>query len=48
MTFIIHEEGQGLTEYAFIILLVGLVVIAILLFVGPAIGNVFSNLVTTL
>lgn len=48
MMIIIHEEGQGLTEYAFILLLVGLVVIAILILVGPAIGNVFSNLVTTL
>ncbi len=48
MRFIFHGAGQGLTEYAFIILLVGLVVIAILVFVGPAIGNVFSNLVTAL
>lgn len=48
MGFIFHEAGQGLAEYAFIILLVGLVVIAILIFAGPAIGNVFSNLVSAL
>ena len=40
------EEGQGLVEYALILVLVALVVIAVMLLVGPAIGNVFSNIVT--
>jgi len=40
-----REEGQGLVEYALILVLVAIVVIAILLVLGPAIGNVFSNIV---
>jgi pilus assembly protein Flp/PilA len=40
-----HERGQGLVEYALILVLVSLVVIVILILLGPAIGNVFSNIV---
>jgi pilus assembly protein Flp/PilA len=40
-----REEGQGLVEYALILVLVALVVIIILALLGPAIGNIFSNLV---
>jgi pilus assembly protein Flp/PilA len=40
----VHERGQGLIEYAFILVLVALIVIAVLLILGPIIGNVFSNL----
>jgi len=36
------ERGQGLVEYALILVLVAVVVIAILALLGPAIGNVFS------
>ena len=39
------EEGQGLVEYALILVLVAIVVIAILALVGPAVGNVFSNII---
>lgn len=42
------EEGQGLVEYALILVLVAVVVIVILALVGPAIGNIFSNIVNTL
>jgi len=45
MLFAPREEGQGLVEYALILVLVAIVVIAILLVLGPAIGNVFSNIV---
>jgi pilus assembly protein Flp/PilA len=38
-----REEGQGLVEYALILVLVAIVVIAILLILGPQIGNVFSR-----
>jgi pilus assembly protein Flp/PilA len=48
MLFLPREEGQGLVEYALILVLVALVVIAILLLLGPIIGNVFSNLITQL
>ena len=39
------NRGQGLVEYALIMLLVALAVIAILAFLGPAIGNVFSTII---
>ncbi len=42
------EEGQGLVEYALILVLVGVVVIAVLLTVGPQVGAVFSRIVCTL
>ena len=41
-----REEGQGLVEYALILVLVALVVIVILALLGPAIGNTFSNIVS--
>lgn len=37
------EEGQGLVEYALILVLVAIVVIAILAVLGPRIGNIFSR-----
>jgi len=37
------SKGQGLVEYAIIIMLVGIVVILVLIILGPAIGNIFSN-----
>jgi pilus assembly protein Flp/PilA len=39
------NKGQGLVEYALILVLVAVVVIVILALLGPAIANVFSNLV---
>ncbi|MBN2471922.1 MAG: pilus assembly protein [Anaerolineae bacterium] len=41
----LREEGQGLVEYALILVLVAVVVIVILALLGPAIGNIFSNIV---
>jgi pilus assembly protein Flp/PilA len=43
-----QEEGQGLVEYALILVLVSVVVIVVLSLMGPAIGNVFSNIVNIL
>ncbi len=43
-----REEGQGLVEYALILVLVAIVVISILLLLGPVVGNVFSNVVIAL
>ena len=40
--------GQGLIEYSLILVLVAVVVIVILALLGPAIGNIFSNLVRRL
>ncbi len=45
MLFLPREEAQGLVEYALILVLVAIVVIAILLIMGPVVGNVFSNIV---
>ena len=39
------KPGQGLVEYALILVLVAVVVIVILSLLGPAIGNVFSNII---
>lgn len=36
------EEGQGLVEYALVLLLVVIVVVAILIFLGPQLGEMFS------
>ncbi len=37
------EKGQGLVEYALILVLVAIVVIAALFILGPMIGNAFST-----
>jgi len=44
VVYLPQEEGQGMVEYALIIVLVAIVVIAILLLLGPQIGNVFSRI----
>ena len=42
------EKGQGLVEYALILVLVAIVVIAALMILGPIIGNVFSTVNSSL
>jgi pilus assembly protein Flp/PilA len=42
MLFSKKEKGQGLVEYAFILVLVAIVVLVALLVLGPMIGNTFS------
>lgn len=42
------NRGQGLVEYALILVLVAVVVIVVLAILGPTIGNVFSNIVRLL
>ncbi len=37
------EKGQGLVEYALILVLIAVVVLAVLLILGPIIGNSFSE-----
>lgn len=41
-------EGQGLVEYALIMVLVVLVVFVVIVWIGPWIGNVFSNVILNL
>lgn len=43
-----REEGQGLVEYALILVLVAVVVIVILALLGPAIGDEFSNIIQSI
>ncbi len=43
-----REEGQGLVEYALILVLIAVVVIIILLQLGPQIGQVFSQVTDVL
>jgi pilus assembly protein Flp/PilA len=42
------QKGQGLVEYALILVLVAIVVIAALMILGPIIGNVFSDINSSL
>lgn len=44
----LQKRGQGLVEYALILVLVAIVIIIILAVLGPAIGNVFSMIVTNI
>jgi len=48
MLYLSREEGQGLVEYALILVLVAIIVIAILMVLGPQIGNVFSRITSGL
>ncbi len=43
-----QEKGQGLVEYALILVLVAIVVIAALMILGPIIGGVFSDINSSL
>ncbi|HEY6537627.1 MAG TPA: Flp family type IVb pilin [Candidatus Dormibacteraeota bacterium] len=42
------EEGQGMVEYALILVLIAIVVIVILTIVGHRVSDVFSNINTGL
>lgn len=41
----LSPRGQGLVEYAMIILLVGMAVIVVMAIFGSGVGNMFSNIV---
>lgn len=43
-----NEVGQGLVEYALILVMVAIVVIIVLALLGPAIGSIFSNILPLL
>jgi len=38
-------KGQGLVEYALMILLVGIVVVILVALFGTSVGNLFSNII---
>jgi len=43
MKIYLTEKGQGMVEYAFIIMLVAIVVILAVSLIGPAVGKIFST-----
>ena len=44
----VRQSGQGMVEYALILVLVSIVVIVILLTMGSQIVNIFSNVVAAI
>jgi pilus assembly protein Flp/PilA len=46
--FFAKEKGQGLVEYALILVLVAIVVIVVLAVLGPSISNIFQNIINAL
>ena len=48
MLFAPKEKGQGLVEYALILVLVAVVVIAVLALLGPEINKVFNEIIAGL
>jgi pilus assembly protein Flp/PilA len=44
LSFKKHKRGQGLVEYALILVLVAIVVIAALMVLGPIVGDMFSDI----
>jgi pilus assembly protein Flp/PilA len=45
MRFAGGDSGQGLVEYALILMLVVILVIVVLALIGPQVGTMFSNVV---
>jgi len=48
MLYMPSEEGQGLVEYALLLMLVAVVVVVIAVSLGPAVGNLYSNVIRNL
>ncbi len=48
MLYLPREEGQGLVEYALILVLVAIVVIVILTLLGNQVSNVFSRITSAM
>lgn len=44
MLYAPKEKGQGLVEYALILVLIAVVVIAVLALLGPAIADIFQQI----
>ena len=47
MLFAPKEQGQGFVEYAIILALVALIVIAVVRLLGPEVGNSFSTIASS-
>lgn len=46
--FLPKEKGQGLVEYALILVLVAIVVVVVLALLGGSISNVINNIVSAI
>jgi pilus assembly protein Flp/PilA len=42
------EKGQSLLEYGLIIILVAIIVIIVIYLFGPALGNLYSNIIQSI
>ena len=43
-----REQRQSLLEYALILILVAIIVIIVIYLFGPAIGNLYSNIIQSI
>ena len=48
MLFVPREEGQGIVEYAFLLILVSLATLLVFILLGPGVANSFSNIINTI
>ena len=48
MLYLPREDGQGLVEYALILVLVSITVIVLLSLLGDQVGQIFNTITTTL
>lgn len=48
MVYLPREEGQGLAEYGLILVLIAVVVVAVLVLVGPAVADMYNQVVDAL
>ena len=48
MLYLPKEEGQGLVEYALILVLIAIVVIIVLTLLGGQVSNIFSTIANSL
>lgn len=44
MLFLEGDRGQGLVEYGLILFLIAFAVVAVLVLLGPQIGNIYSRI----
>ena len=48
MLYAPKELGQGMMEYALVLALIAIIVIVVLALLGPAVGNMFSQVVNAI
>ena len=48
MLYIEREQGQGLLEYALLLVLIAIIVIAALALLGPQLGDAFGRVVNAI